>query len=224
MERQAKSFAYPSLPWADKCPCPGALAFGPHFCRLLFPFCPSQLLRFSFPRSCSCWDENQEKEEWQDCCRKGDPFQGPKLGSCLTLRNELSEETHALTKQEILLGRAPGWRTGWWGNPGALLCCVARSPGFYGDGISFQVALANHSNSESFLVAHASLTRWMPARLILGSGRTGSVSSRPFRTLPAGGGLLVLYSLSGYPAIKQLMQMVTMVPGQGGWFQSVCFP
>ena len=47
------------------------------------------------------------------------------LGSCLTLRNELSEETHVLTKQEILLGkgtrvdgkghlggwqRAPGWR------------------------------------------------------------------------------------------------------------------
>ena len=44
------------------------------------------------------------------CCRKGDPFQGPKLGSCLTLGNELSEETHVLTKQEILLGRAPGWR------------------------------------------------------------------------------------------------------------------
>ena len=40
-----------------------------------------------------------------DCCRKGDPFQGPKVGSCLTFRNELSEETHVLTKQEILLGR-----------------------------------------------------------------------------------------------------------------------
>ena len=39
------------------------------------------------------------------CCRKGDPFQGPKLGSCLTLGNELSEETHILTKQEILLGK-----------------------------------------------------------------------------------------------------------------------
>ena len=39
------------------------------------------------------------------CCRKGDPFQGPKLGSCLTLGNELSEETHLLTKQEILLGK-----------------------------------------------------------------------------------------------------------------------
>ena len=39
------------------------------------------------------------------CCRKGDPFQGPKLGSCLTLGNELSEETQVLTKQEILLGK-----------------------------------------------------------------------------------------------------------------------
>jgi len=37
------------------------------------------------------------------CCRKVDPFQGPKLGSCLTLRNELSKETHVLTKQEILM-------------------------------------------------------------------------------------------------------------------------
>ena len=39
------------------------------------------------------------------CCRKGDPFQGPKLGSSLTLGNELSEETYVLTKQEILLGK-----------------------------------------------------------------------------------------------------------------------
>ena len=42
---------------------------------------------------------------WWCCCRKGNPFQGLKLGSCLTLRNELSEETHVLTKQEILLGK-----------------------------------------------------------------------------------------------------------------------
>ena len=26
------------------------------------------------------------------------------------------------------------------------------------------------------------------------------------------------------PVVKQLMQMVTMVPGWGGWSQSVCFP
>ena len=42
--------------------------------------------------------------EWI-CCRKRDPFQGPKLGSCLMLGNELCEETHLLTKQEILLGK-----------------------------------------------------------------------------------------------------------------------
>ena len=44
------------------------------------------------------------------------------------------------------------------------------------------------------------------------------------RTLPVGGGLLVLRSLPEPPGVKQLMQMVTMVPGQGVWFQSMCFP
>ena len=41
----------------------------------------------------------------RQCCRKEDPFQGPKPGSCLILGNELSEETHLLTKPEILLGK-----------------------------------------------------------------------------------------------------------------------
>ena len=45
------------------------------------------------------------RERKRKCCRKGDPFQGPKLDSCLTLGHELSEETHVLTKQEILLGK-----------------------------------------------------------------------------------------------------------------------
>ena len=44
------------------------------------------------------------------------------------------------------------------------------------------------------------------------------------QTLLVGGSLLVLRSLTGPPVVKQLMQMVTMVPGQGGRFQSVCFP
>ena len=46
-----------------------------------------------------------QKEKSRNCCRKGDPFQGLKLGSCLTFGNELSKETHVLTKQEILLGK-----------------------------------------------------------------------------------------------------------------------
>ena len=41
----------------------------------------------------------------EKCCGKGDHFQGLNMGSCLTLGNELSEETHALTKQEISLGK-----------------------------------------------------------------------------------------------------------------------
>ena len=44
------------------------------------------------------------------------------------------------------------------------------------------------------------------------------------RTLLIGGGLLVPCFLPGPPVVKQLMQMVTMVPGQGGQFQSVYFP
>ena len=39
------------------------------------------------------------------CCRKGDPFQGPKGVFSLILENELSRETRVLTKQETLLGR-----------------------------------------------------------------------------------------------------------------------
>ena len=42
------------------------------------------------------------------CCRKQNPFQGLRVGSCLTLRNELPDETHELIKQETSLGRCPG--------------------------------------------------------------------------------------------------------------------
>ena len=42
------------------------------------------------------------------CCRKGDPFQGPKLGSCLTLGNELSEETRADKARDFIGKGHPG--------------------------------------------------------------------------------------------------------------------
>ena len=76
--------------------------------------------------------------------------------------------------------------------------------------------VANHSNSESFLVAHTSLSQ--DGCQQEGFLEVDGYSMSPFdlsRTLLVGGGLLVLYSLSGSPVIKQLMQMVTMVPGQG---------
>ena len=37
--------------------------------------------------------------------QEGGPLPGPETGLLSTLGNELSEETHVLTKQEILLGK-----------------------------------------------------------------------------------------------------------------------
>ena len=91
-------------------------------------------------------------------------------------------------------------------------------------GLVSGLPLANHSDSES-LVVHALFSQdgcqregfWEVVGQVL----------LPFdlsRTLLVGGGLLVPCSSPGPPVIEQLMQMVTMVPGQGGRFQSVCFP
>ena len=151
------------------------------------------------------------------------PFQGPKLASCLTLGNELSEETHVLTKQEILLGKGTRVERG----KGTQENCSAtwlEVSGFMVMGSVPRLSLANHSDSESFLVVLALFSQdgcwrgfWEVIRHVVS---TFDLS----RTLPVGGGLLVPCSVPGPPVLKQLMQMVTMVPGQGGWFQSMCFP
>ena len=91
-------------------------------------------------------------------------------------------------------------------------------------GLVSGLSLANHSDSESFLVVHTLFSQdgcqregfWEVVRHMVS----------PFDlsgTLPVDGGLLVPCSLPEHPVIKQLMQMVTMVPGQCRWFQSVCF-
>ena len=88
-----------------------------------------------------------------------------------------------------------------------------------------RLSLANHSDSESFLVVYAVFSQDGCQREGFWEV-VGHVVS-PFdlsRTLPVGSGLLVLCSLPGSPALKQLMQVVTIVPGQGGRFQSVCLP
>ena len=97
--------------------------------------------------------------------------------------------------------------------------------GFMVMGLVSGLSSANLSDSESFLVVHAVLSQDGCQRAGFWEV-VGHVVS-PFdlsRTLPVGGGLLVLCSLAGPPVVKQLMHMVTMVPGQGGQFQSVCFP
>ena len=97
--------------------------------------------------------------------------------------------------------------------------------GFMVMGLVSGLSLTNRSDSESFLVVHALFSQdgcqregfWEVVRHVVS----------PFdlsQTLLVGGGLLAPRSLPGPPVVKQLMQKVTMVPGQGGWFQSVCFP
>ena len=84
------------------------------------------------------------------CCWKGDPFQGPRVGSCLTLGNELSKETHMLTKQETLLGRGTWVESSRVREPRRT--ALSR---FMVMGLVSGLSLANHSESRSFLVAHA---------------------------------------------------------------------
>ena len=106
--------------------------------------------------------------------------------------------------------RAAGWRA-----VGNMACSL----GFYGDGVSFRVVL-----SQSFWLrvlpggARLVQPRWMPER-ILGSGQTVVSPFDLSQTLLVSGGLLVPRFLPGPPVVKQLMQMVTMVPDQGGQFQ-----
>ena len=91
-------------------------------------------------------------------------------------------------------------------------------------GLVSRLSLDNHSDSESFLVVHALFSQDGCQREGFWEVDRHAVS--PFdlsQTLPVGGGLLVRCSLPGPPVIKQLMQIVTMVPDQGGPFQSVCF-
>ena len=115
------------------------------------------------------------------CCRKGDPFQGSKLGSCLTLRNELSEETHVLTKQETLLGKGAWVESRRVREPRRTALPRGLQSWFYGDWISFCAVF-----SWSFWLrvlpggAHLVQPRWMPERRILGGGWTCSVSFWPF--------------------------------------------
>ena len=131
-----------------------------------------------------------------------------------------------LTKQEILLGNGTRVESSRVREPRRTpLDAWLTVSGFMVMGLVSRWSLANNSNSESFLVAHALLSQDGCQREGFWEV-VGQVVS-PFdlsRTLLVGGGLLVPCSLPGPPVVKQLMQIVTMVPGQGGRFQSACFP
>ena len=146
------------------------------------------------------------------------------MGSCLTLGKELSEETHVDKARDFIgKGQMGGEQEAEETQENCSAAWLADL-GFMVMGLVSGWSLANHSNSESPGGAHIAQPRWMLARGILRNGRTRVSPFDLSRTLPVGDGLLIPCSLSGSPVIKQLIQMVTMVPGQGGRFQSVCFP
>ena len=70
--------------------------------------------------------------------QEGGLFQDPKLGSCLTLGNELSEEMHVGTKQEILLGKGARVESRRAREPRRTALPRGSQAQVYGDGISFQ--------------------------------------------------------------------------------------
>lgn len=73
-------------------------------------------------------------------------------------------------EKEALLRRGSWAKQPGEANPGELLYCMACSLRFYGEGVSFWVVSAHHSDPGPFLVAHALLKqpKGIPASRILG--------------------------------------------------------
>ena len=86
---------------------------------------------------------------------KRDPFQGPRMGSCLTLRSELSEETRVDKARDFIGKGHPGGEQEGKGTQESCSAVWLAVSGFMVMGLVSGLPLANHSDSESFLVVHA---------------------------------------------------------------------
>ena len=128
-----------------------------------------------------------------------------------------------LIKQEILLGRGTEAESRRGRAPRSSLPDDPQSWVSH-DGISFHLIILNdHSFWLRVFLGSTCLAQPWWINKEDSEKLVGHVVS-PFdlsQILPAGGDLLVTYSLPESSIIKLLMQMVTMVPDHGGWFQ--CF-
>ena len=77
------------------------------------------------------------------------------MSSCLTLRNDLSEEIHVLTKQEILSGKGTQVESSRVREPRRTALLLGKVSGFMVMGLVSGLSLANHSDLEPFLVVHS---------------------------------------------------------------------
>ena len=81
------------------------------------------------------------------------------MGSCLTLRNELSEETRADKARDFIGKGQPGGEQQGKGTQEDCSATRLTVSGIMVIGLVSGLSLANHSDSGSFLVAHASLSQ-----------------------------------------------------------------
>ena len=198
------------------------------------------LLNFDF----TLHGNSKLKARWihLDCCRlwrvsghrrinvivllEGGPLPGPEGGLlCNTQKWIVWGDTCAGKARDFIGKGHPGGEQKGKGTQENCSVIWLAVSGFMVMGLVSGLSLANHSDSESFLVVHALINQDGCQREGFWEV-VGQVVS-PFdlsRTLLVGGGLLVPCSLPGPPVVKLLMQIVTVVPGQGGRFQSVCFP
>ena len=130
-----------------------------------------------------------------------------------------------LTKQEILLGKGTRVESSRVREPRRTALPRGSVSGFMLMGLVSGLSLANHSDSESFLVVYTLLSQDGCQREGFWEV-VGHVVS-PFelsRTLPVGGGILVPCSLPGPPVVKQLMQMVSRCLARVGSFSQCASP
>ena len=61
-----------------------------------------------YPEWSGCQSQRRVPARVIICCRKGDPFQGQKVGFCLSLGNKLFEETCAENARDLIGKGYPG--------------------------------------------------------------------------------------------------------------------
>ena len=158
--------------------------------------------------------------------QEGGPLPGPESGLLSNTRKWIVWRDTCADKARDFIGKGRLGRKQW-GKEAQEDCFAVwlAVSDFMLMALVSRLSLANHSESESFLVAHASLSQdgcqWEGFREVV-----RHVVS-PFDlswTLPVAGGLLVLCSLPGPPVIKQRMKMVTGCLARGGSFSQCASP
>ena len=138
------------------------------------------------------------------CFRKGDPFQGPRVGCHPTRKWAVQGDTGAGKALDSNGKGLPRWRAGGSGDPGGPPCLLVHNLRFYGDGISLLVvscpSLWIQAPSWRLTCCSAKL-RCQREEFWTVEGRMVSPSDLGW-ILPVGDGSLVLCSSSGPPVVK----------------------